>query len=248
MAVEFSRAPLASMDGIDVFLLSEVVAVSDEYREQNPYRDERTKETVWDRSRTTMIAEAVAGTDLLDVGCGEGELSAALAAKHRVEGLDHSVAAVRSARARVPNAHFVVADAQDLPYADGQFDTVVLANIFEHVEAPCLLLREARRVLKPQGRLVMSTPSRYKTANFRRAMTGRRLVLNSPNHVTEYTCGQVGEILRWCGFALVSSDSNLRCRTRFGTAAARLMQFGARVLGSHTQFGDPTVYVADRVG
>lgn len=44
--------------------------------------------------------------------------------------------------------------------------------------------------------------SRCKTGSFRRATTGRKIVLNSTHHVTEYTMEQVDEMLRWCGFTL----------------------------------------------
>lgn len=233
------RAPLATVDGISVFTTG-----IDEYADGNPYRDETVKAGTWDRSRVRMILDATVGPDVLDMGSGEGELSAELAKRFTVEGLDYSISAVRLARALVPNANFIVADAQDPPYESARFDTVVMGNLFEHVESPCQLLRAARRVLKPGGRLVMSTPSRYKTASFRRAITGRKIILNSTHHVTEYTVGQVEEMLRWCGFRVVSVRSNLKCRTALGTALAHAMQFGANAIGSHTQFGDPTVYVA----
>jgi hypothetical protein len=92
----------------------------------------------------------------------------------------------------------------------------------------------------------MSTPSRYKTGSFRGAMSGREIILNSPHHVTEYAVGQGEEILRWGGFKLISAKSNLRCRTLLGTAMAHTMRLSANLLGSHAQFGDPTVYVASR--
>lgn len=242
--IRYKRTPIDTIDGIEVFLPRKELEGSDEYREDNPYRNAMTKESEWDRLRVQMILDATAGIDVLDMGSGEGELSAALAEAHRVEGLDYSITAVRLARKLVPQAHFVVADAQDPPYAEQQFDTVVLANILEHVESPCSLLRAARGLLRPGGRLVISTPSRYKTRNFRRALTGRKVVLNSTRHVTEYTVGQVEEILRFCGFTLQSAKSNLKCATPIGTAAALTMQFCAGLLGSHTQFGDPAVYVA----
>ena len=242
--IEFVRTPLEIVDGIEVFIPRAAADTSDEYRQKNPYRDERTKESSWDQSRVRMILAATAGTDLLDLGCGEGELSSALASKHRVEGLDTSISAVRLARDLVPQGHFIVGDAQDPPYASRKFDTVVLANIFEHVEAPCALLRAAHRLLRSEGQLIVSTPSRYKTRNLRRALTGRPVILNSPYHVTEYTNGQVAEMLRWCGFSLVSVKTNLKCRTMIGTLVAYGMQFGAKLVGSHVQVGDPTVYVA----
>lgn len=242
--IRYKRAPIQTIDGIDIFLPGEALENADEYRNANPYRDARTKESKWDRRRVQMILEATTGVDVLDLGSGEGEVSAALARSHRVEGLDYSISAVRMARTLVPQAHFVVADAQDPPYHERQFDTVVLANILEHVESPCCLLRSARGLLRPGGRLVISTPSRYKTRNFRRVVTGRKVVLNSMHHVTEYTVGQVEEMLRFCGLTLLSARSNLKCATPVGTAAALTMQFCAELIGSHTQFGDPAIYVA----
>lgn len=241
---EFDRPPLTVVDGIDVFLPSEALDGCDEYASRNPYRNETTKDSDWDRFRVQMILDATTDGILLDLGSGEGELTAALARKHPVEGLDMSISAVRLARKLVPTARFIVGDAQDPPYTPGQFGTVVMGNLFEHVESPCTLLRSARRMLRPGGHLVVSTPSRYKTSSFRRAMTGRKIILNSTHHVTEYTCGQVEELMRWCGFTVLSVQSNLKCRTALGTAAAYGMQACAKLIGSHTQFGDPTVYVA----
>ena len=242
--IEFDRKPQGIMDGIEVFLPLGPIGRLDEYQQRNPYRTDVTKQSFWDQARFRMILEETEGRDVLDLGSGEGELSSALACKHQVEGLDISISAVRMAKSLVPDAHFVVGDANDPPYGAKQFDTVVLANIFEHVESPCTLLRAAHRLLREEGRLVISTPSRYKTRNMRRALMGRPVILNSQNHVTEYTNGQVEELLRWCGFSLVTAKTNLRCNTMMGTALAYGMQIGARLIGSHIQFGDPTVYVA----
>lgn len=160
---------------------------------------------------------------------------------------DYSLSGIKLARERCSGVRFLVADAEDMPFRDGQFDTVAMANIVEHVRSPVSLLTEACRVLKPEGRLVISTPSRYRTANFRRVLRGRPIRFNSRYHVTEYTVGQVKELLRFSGFEIVNITSNLKCRTLAGTAAAHGMTAAARLVGSHAEFGDPTVYWARRL-
>ena len=51
-----------------------------------------------------------------------------------------------------------VCDAQSLPFKDGSFDNVAMMDVFHHLERPTVFLREALRVLKPGGRLVMLEP------------------------------------------------------------------------------------------
>ncbi|HLY58260.1 MAG TPA: class I SAM-dependent methyltransferase [Stellaceae bacterium] len=52
-----------------------------------------------------------------------------------------------------------VADAQRLPFVAGSFDNLVLFDVLHHIEAPLLFLREAERVLRPGGRLIMVEPA-----------------------------------------------------------------------------------------
>lgn len=51
------------------------------------------------------------------------------------------------------------ADGQALPFRDGTFDFVIATEVIEHVRYPYKLLREIRRVLKPSGRALLSTPN-----------------------------------------------------------------------------------------
>jgi len=53
----------------------------------------------------------------------------------------------------------VAADALRLPFPDNRFDTVVIAEVIEHVESPFLLLKEIHRVLKEGGKIIITTPS-----------------------------------------------------------------------------------------
>jgi SAM-dependent methyltransferase len=111
-----------------------------------------------------MFAAALAaagvgpGIRLLDAGCGSG-IAAGMAAElgAAVHGLDASDEMVAIARHRVPAAVFVNGDLQSLPYADGTFDVVTGFNSFQFAAEPAAALAEARRVVRPGGRLVIVT-------------------------------------------------------------------------------------------
>lgn len=95
----------------------------------------------------------------LELGCGSGELlgwlesRAALAA-----GVDLSMIglglATRHSKSRVACAR-----AEDLPFHDRSFDTIVGQHLIEHLPDPATALREWWRVLRPEGRLVLITPN-----------------------------------------------------------------------------------------
>jgi len=53
----------------------------------------------------------------------------------------------------------ILADGQALPFADASFDAVIATEVIEHVRYPYRLLREIRRVTKPTGRVLLSTPN-----------------------------------------------------------------------------------------
>jgi SAM-dependent methyltransferase len=93
----------------------------------------------------------VAGTRVLDVGCGSGEFLAELAALGAVAtGVDPAPAMVALARRRGPA---VQADAEHLPFADRSFDAVTAVNALQFAEDAGDALREFARVLRPGGRI-----------------------------------------------------------------------------------------------
>lgn len=102
------------------------------------------------------VAEA-SPRDVLEVGCGEGELAEWIghATGARVAAIDQSDRMVELARARGVDA--AVGDVQDIPFADGSFDVVVAAWMLYHVPSPGRALAEITRVLRPAGRLVATT-------------------------------------------------------------------------------------------
>ena len=96
----------------------------------------------------------------LDLGCGDGRLTAELDAD-ALTAADVSRVALDRAQRRVPGARVVELDPDAaLPFVDGGFDLVLCAETIEHVRDIQLLLSEARRVLRPSGTLGLTTPAR----------------------------------------------------------------------------------------
>ena len=113
--------------------------------------------------RYLFARSLVAGLDVLDVASGEGYGSALLAQVARpVIGVEHSGPTVRGAAGNFPrpNLHFLQGDARALPLADACADAVVSFETIEHFDRQDDFLREVRRVLRPDGSFIVSTPDR----------------------------------------------------------------------------------------
>ena len=109
---------------------------------------------------------------VLDLGGGDGRLGALLEADELVVADVSPVALERAAR-RLPEARTVELDPDaPFPLGDGEFDLVLLADDLEHVRDVQLLLSEARRVLRPGGRLAVATPAHGRLTALRLLLRG----------------------------------------------------------------------------
>ncbi|HJU15660.1 MAG TPA: methyltransferase domain-containing protein, partial [Stellaceae bacterium] len=99
-----------------------------------------------------------AGTRVLDLACGPGLVAAAAAERGAVPvGVDFSAAMLAAARAAHPAIRFVEADADVLPCVDGACDAVASNFGVHHFPDPARALGEARRVLRPGGRIAFTS-------------------------------------------------------------------------------------------
>ncbi len=120
-----------------------------------------------ERIRTGELLDALlpAGARVLDVGGGPGEYARALtAAGHRVRLLDLTPAHVAQARAGEPPLDAAVADARALPEPDAGYDATLLLGPLYHLPRAAdriTALREAVRVTRPGGRVVVAAISRF---------------------------------------------------------------------------------------
>jgi 2-polyprenyl-3-methyl-5-hydroxy-6-metoxy-1,4-benzoquinol methylase len=119
------------------------------------------------RQRIHWICNQVEGARILDVGCSQGIVCLLLGREgYDCTGVDAETPAIEVARAALAKeeaavqkrVHFVLADATQLPFEDNAFDSIVLCEILEHLTHPEKVLREVRRVLKEQGKLIVSVP------------------------------------------------------------------------------------------
>jgi SAM-dependent methyltransferase len=96
------------------------------------------------------------GTRYLDAGCGAGLATEMFAARGaRVSGIDAADAMLSIARSRVPGGDFHQGDLEDLPFPDESFDVVTGFNSFQYAGNPVAALREAGRVARRHGFVVI---------------------------------------------------------------------------------------------
>jgi ubiquinone/menaquinone biosynthesis C-methylase UbiE len=141
------------------------------------------------RSRYRFAVQFVAGQRVLDVACGSGfglEMLASVGA--RAFGVDYAGETLVEVRQRLPDSSLVRADATRLPLRSASIDQVVSFETIEHVPDARALVHEVRRVLRPGGHLVLSTPNRAFGPLERH--TANRF------HLREFTADELRELLR----------------------------------------------------
>lgn len=112
------------------------------------------------KARTIDLLRVGAGARLLDVGCGTGHDTRALAATAGrggiAVGVDASAVMLKSAKTR--GGSYLQADARALPYPDAAFDGARIDRVLQHVSGPEVAVHELVRVTRPGGRVVAIDP------------------------------------------------------------------------------------------
>jgi SAM-dependent methyltransferase len=122
-----------------------------------------------------------AGLSILDVGCGAGRfLALAAAAGAAVTGLDAAPSLLAIARRRVPDAPLLQGDIESLPFDDDTFDVVTGVNSFQYATDPRHAHAEARRVVRPGGRVVVAVWGAPDRTNASRYLAALRAQLPPP--------------------------------------------------------------------
>lgn len=102
------------------------------------------------------VAEVAGAARVLDLGCGEGQISRRLAAAgSSVVGADITASQVAEAVRRGGGPTYVQSSVTALPFADGSFDVVITCLVLEHVDALDQAIGEAARVVVPGGRVLV---------------------------------------------------------------------------------------------
>lgn len=152
-----------------------------------------------------FVRELGAVEAALDLGCGDGRLVEALDARELTLA-DVSEVALARAAARLPGARAVEIEPDArMALPDNGFDLVLCAETIEHVRDVQLLLSEARRVLRPGGRLAIATPAHSRLTGLEILARGfeRRFPPLSP-HLRFFTRRSLAALLDELGFDVVS--------------------------------------------
>ncbi|MGV9662363.1 class I SAM-dependent methyltransferase [Nocardia niigatensis] len=184
--------------------MSEAVSPVENPTDPLPLTGERTvpgiaEENYWFRRHEiayVRMLEQCAGKVVLEAGSGEGygaNMIAGVAA--RVTGLDYDDSAVAHVRAKYPRVEMVQGNLADLPLDDASVDIVVNFQVIEHLWDQAQFLRECLRVLRPGGKLLISTPNRITFS------PGRDTPLN-PFHTRELNAAEMTELLAEAGFTV----------------------------------------------
>ncbi|MBU3964228.1 class I SAM-dependent methyltransferase [Patescibacteria group bacterium] len=99
------------------------------------------------------------GDKILDLGCGNGRFKEVVGDNVDYRGVDVSGALIRIAKAKYPDAKFFVSKPLSLPFEDNFFDKVFCLAVFHHIPSSAIrkeFLKEVRRVLRPEGRIVLT--------------------------------------------------------------------------------------------
>lgn len=165
---------------------------------------------ITDAQLTRRFGEAVGAYGdgiILDVACGPGIVTAALAERAReVVALDVtpemlSQARQRCAKAGLRNVTFREGSATDLPFAENSFDAVVTRLSIHHFEEPRRVLDEMFRVLRPEGALVVADVVSSESIE-ESALQNAIETLRDPSHVRMLAPSELISVIEDAGFRI----------------------------------------------
>ena len=154
------------------------------------------------------------GQDVLDAGCGTGDVASMCSSQGaRVAALDVYEPMLRKARDRYDSAFLAIqGSVETLPFKPSSFDLVISTDVIEHLVDPNAFLREARRVLRPGGHLMIASDN---TLHFwvlvrwlKRAGRRRRLAEEHPRSYRQhFPVGTLKRMGRNAGLRLTRFDT-----------------------------------------
>jgi ubiquinone/menaquinone biosynthesis C-methylase UbiE len=154
--------------------------------------------------RTLALAPLRPGLSFLDIGCGTGwavrYVARLLHRQGQFHGIDVSPRMIDKAKEHTgegDSTHFLVGDAEALPFADASFDLVICTNSFHHYRDPGQVLQEIRRALRPGGQVRITDPTADDVVG---KLMDRRQRRREPEHVRFYTSEEYGRMFAGAGF------------------------------------------------
>jgi len=148
-----------------------------------------------------FLAHIPSGGLVLDAGCGRSLFTEiGRPWPFRIVPADVDLDLIRSRQAAFPDLRWLVGDAHPLPFRSGVFDALFAGELIEHLGDPALGMAEFRRVLKPAGALIVTTPNRLRLAN----VADGSARPYSPDHLSELSHDELLALLATHGFETLS--------------------------------------------
>lgn len=165
----------------------------------------------------------------LDIGCGSGERLPRLSALGWAEviGVEPDGAAVESGRRR--GNHIQLGQAEALPIATESVDVAFFHHVIEHVRSPAVALKEAWRVLKPGGCIVLLTPNI--TSHNRLGLGKYWRGFEAPRHLVLFGATSLRRAVEEAGFQEINIGSSYRSSAWVAGLADKFKSAGARSQG-----------------
>lgn len=138
--------------------------------------------------KSILLAKKHAFGELVDIGCGIMQYrEELLPLVHNYTGVDHPKVSKLYSGYRKPD---VLADVTSLPFKDDTFDTILFLQVLEYVDDPRKAFSEISRVLRKDGKLILSVPFLYP-------------IHDAPYDQARYTASYLKKILRACSMKII---------------------------------------------
>jgi SAM-dependent methyltransferase len=152
------------------------------------------------RLERLFLAHIAPGARVLDAGCGRSLFTEIERAwPFTIVAADVDLDLLRSRKAEHPEVRWAVGEAHPLPFRTAAFDALFAGELIEHLADPGAGVAEFRRVLRPGGTLILTTPNRLRLAN----LVDRSERPYSPDHLSELSYDEARALMRGRGFEIL---------------------------------------------
>ncbi|MEK6790291.1 MAG: class I SAM-dependent methyltransferase [Deltaproteobacteria bacterium] len=158
---------------------------------------------VFSKAASFLSAQLPNNARLLDVGCGYGFFLSEIKAISRIKasGIDVSKTAVSVASGRGLDVQLGTLDT--IKFDDNAFDAITMFYVLEHIPDPARALREIRRILKPEGALLLRLPHTTPIVRILSLFGIRNNLYDPPFHLNDFSAKTIGRMLTKAGFVNV---------------------------------------------
>jgi len=151
------------------------------------------------------------GKTVVDLGCGDGQWSIEIARhfpKAKLIGVDYNELRLERYKHHVPTAEALFGSCLEVPLEDNSADFLMFHQVLEHIPQPQDALREVRRILKPDGRLLLSVPNEgtWLKQKVQYPFIERK-AMKTTDHVNFWTRETLRRLLRANGFRVQQLDA-----------------------------------------